>query len=187
MVEMLTYYILFSLWGLVLLGALINAIIKLRQSKGIIRKFYIQAIIFSSVLLFSTIISLGLLFFGYTLFGFVFFFMVFLFAILYSLITIKSTFNAYRMINTKIIQEKGIRTLKWTDIFTHSGWVPLTLHFGLFRAGVVIFMVNFLMLLVLFSTFNQFLLDGTVVDALRDSFFLAIATTLFFVYSMKKK
>lgn len=180
-------YILFSLWELVMLGALINAVSKLHQSKGTIRTFYIQAAILSSVLLFSTIICLGLLYLGYTTFGFVFFSVIFLLAILYSSVTIKSTIKVYREINAKIIQEKGYRKLKWSDIFTHAGWIQLTLHFGLFRAGIVIFIVDFVMLLVLFLIFNQFMLDGSLVDALRDAFFLAIATTLFFVYSIKKK
>ncbi len=187
MVEILTYYILFSLWGLVVLGALINALIKLGQTQGTIRQFYVKAGYLSGVLLFSTIVSLCLLLFGYTLFGIVLFFAVDFLAIIYSLFTLKSTFKVQREINAKIVLDSGKRKLKWSDIFTHSGWVQLTLHFGLFRAGVVIFMVDFLMLLALFLIFNQFLLDGNVIDALRDAFFLAVVTTAFFVYSMKKK
>ncbi len=170
-----------------MLGALINALIKLQQNKGTIRTFYVKVVIFSSVLLLTTIISLVLLFLGYALYGITFFFAIFFIAIIYSLITLKSTFKAQREINAKIIKESGKRTLKWTDIFTHSGWVQLTLHFGLFHAGIIIFIVDFVMLLVLFQIFNQFILDGTFVDALRDAFFLAVITTGFFIYSMKKK
>ncbi len=180
-------YILFSLWGVVMLGALINALIKLQQNKGTIRDFHHRAAILSSVLLLTTIISLSLLSFGYTLPGSVFFFVVFLLAIVYSSVTIKSTIKAYREINAKMIKESGIRTLKWTDIFTHSGWIQLTLRFGLSRAGIIIFIVNFIMLLVLFQVLNQFILDGTLVDALRDALFLAVITTGFFIYSIKKK
>lgn len=181
------YYILFSLWGLVMIGALINALIKLRQNKGTIRTFYMQAGIFSSVLLLTTIISLVLLFMGYALYGIIFFFAADFVAIIYSLITFKSTFKAQKEINNKIIKESGKRMLKWTDIFTHSGWIQLTLHFGLSRASIIIFGVNLLILLGLFQIFNQFILGGTFVDALRDAFFLAVITTSFFIYSMKKK
>ncbi len=180
------FYILFSLWGLVMLGALINALLKVRKNEGTIRKFYIQASIFSGVFLFSTLISLSLLLIGYTLAGAISFFVVFFLAMIYSLITFKSTFKAQRVINAKIIEESGKRPLKWTDIFTHVGWVQLTLHFGLWRAGVIIFIIDFTLLFAMFFILNQFLFNRPLTEMMGDVFLLAIIGTAFFVYSMKK-
>lgn len=169
-----------------MLGALINALIKVKRNEGTIRKFYIQASIFSSALLFFTLISLGLLFFGYILIGVILFFTLFFLAMIYSLITFRSTIKAYSEINAKIIQESGKRPLKWTDVFTHPGWVQLTLHFGLFRAGIIIFLIDFVMILLLIFILNQFLFNKELVEILGDAFFLAIFGAFFFIYSMKK-
>ena len=171
------------IYGLVLFVAVFafgNAYFKFSNQKNEeLKSYWLWAMIISIVLAIG--MFLGVI--GYYITADVIFFLVIVIAV----IRFFKTNRAQQMINKDFAKSAKKEPLKFTDIFTQKGWVKLVIRIGLFQTALLLFIVNFVMIIIILLILSR-IMDAflSTEEWLTSSLFLSLILTAFFIYNARK-